>query len=60
MQAEARDVAGTAGVQHVDDAFALAHADGLQAAGAPWEQYISDPANTPQDKLLTYLYWPVK
>ncbi len=33
---------------------------GLQAAGAPWEQYISDPANTPQDKLLTYLYWPVK
>jgi effector-binding domain-containing protein len=35
-------------------------AQGMSAAGEPWEQYISDPGNTPQERLITYVYWPVK
>lgn len=25
-----------------------------------WEVYISDPSNTPEDKLITYIYFPIK
>ena len=37
-------------------------AAGLQdvpGSGA-WEQYLSDPANTPAEKLTTHIYWPVQ
>ncbi|MCB0702033.1 MAG: SRPBCC family protein [Candidatus Kapaibacterium sp.] len=33
---------------------------GLEIVGNPWEVYISDPSNTPEDKLLTNIYFPVK
>ncbi len=32
----------------------------LTSADAPWELYVSDPGNTPQEKLVTNIYWPVK
>jgi len=33
---------------------------GLEPAGAPWEQYLSDCAVTPADQLQTRIVWPVK
>ena len=33
---------------------------GLDSNGPSWEQYISDPVNTPSDKLQTDVYMPVK
>ncbi len=39
-------------------AFIAAH--GLEVAGDPWEQYVSDPGNTPEEELITHLYMPVK
>ena len=30
---------------------------GLQDAGVSWEQYISDPGQTPTDQLLTHIYF---
>ena len=36
------------------------HEHGLNAGDPPWEQYINDPGNTPQDKLVTYVFWPIK
>ena len=35
-------------------------ANGLTATGLIWEQYLNDPANTPDDKLVTLIYTPVK
>lgn len=35
-------------------------ATGLEPAGDPWEQYVSDPASTPDAQLVTYLYAPVR
>jgi effector-binding domain-containing protein/uncharacterized protein YndB with AHSA1/START domain len=35
-------------------------AKGLDANGPSWEQYISDPVSTPDDKLQTDVYMPVK
>lgn len=35
-------------------------ANGLQENGKSWEEYISDPSNTPQDKLITNIYFPAK
>ena len=35
-------------------------AEGLDANGPSWEQYISDPVTTPGDKLQTDVYMPVK
>jgi effector-binding domain-containing protein len=40
--------------------FAYAAASGFEQNGAPWEQYISDPGNTPEVELITHLYLPVK
>ncbi|MGH8372494.1 MAG: SRPBCC family protein [Gammaproteobacteria bacterium] len=35
-------------------------ANGLTATGLIWEQYLNDPANTPDNKLVTKIYTPVK
>lgn len=32
----------------------------LESGDAPWEQYISNSGNTPQEKLVTYVFWPIK
>ncbi|TAL70555.1 MAG: hypothetical protein EPN82_02790 [Bacteroidetes bacterium] len=32
----------------------------LEINGRSWEQYISDPNSTPEDKLITHIYFPVK
>lgn len=39
-------------------AWVAAH--GYEEAGPLWEQYISDPADTPEEELITHLYMPVK
>lgn len=35
-------------------------AAGLEAAGPIWEQYVSDPAQTPDAQLITHIYAPIK
>jgi effector-binding domain-containing protein len=35
-------------------------ANSLTATGLTWEQYMNDPANTPDNKLVTKIYTPVK
>lgn len=40
--------------------FAYAAASAMERAGDPWEEYLSDPASTPPEKLLTRIYLPVK
>lgn len=35
-------------------------AAGLEDNGDRWEQYVSDPATTPEAELATDLYWPIK
>jgi len=35
-------------------------AAGLQAAGPTWEQYVSDPAQTPESQLITHIFVPVR
>lgn len=35
-------------------------ARGYEAAGAPWDEYVSDPGNTPESDLITNIYQPVK
>ena len=32
----------------------------LEPNGYPWEEYISDPMNTPKEKMITNLFFPVK
>ncbi|MFH1573560.1 MAG: GyrI-like domain-containing protein, partial [Acidobacteriota bacterium] len=39
-------------------AFAAAH--GLEEGERPWEEYVSDPGNTPEAELITRVYMPVK
>lgn len=39
-------------------AFLAAH--GIERNGAAWESYATDPVDTPEDDLLTYVYYPVK
>lgn len=36
------------------------YGNNLEPNGDIWEQYISDPGNTPQDELITHLFFPVK
>ena len=33
---------------------------GIERNGDPWESYVSDPGDTPETELLTYVYYPVK
>lgn len=35
-------------------------AAGLEAAGPIWEQYVSDPAKTPEAQLITHIFAPIK
>jgi len=39
-------------------AFVVAH--NLEANGRPWETFVSDPGNTPEEELTTEIYYPVK
>jgi effector-binding domain-containing protein len=34
-------------------------AHGYEEAGLPWEEYVSDPEDTPEEELITHLYLPV-
>lgn len=34
--------------------------NGYSLASAPYERYINDPADTPKDKLITEIYFPIK
>lgn len=43
-----------------DKVAAYAAAHGFEAAGPSWEQYLSNPADTPEAQLVTYLFLPVE
>jgi len=38
---------------------AYAAASGLKLGETPWEQYISDPGDTPDEELVTHIYYPI-
>jgi effector-binding domain-containing protein len=40
------------------EAFVVAHK--LQKNGRPWDVFVSDPGNVPQNELVTEVYFPVK
>lgn len=40
------------------DAYAAAY--GFEAAGPSWDEYVSDPGNTPEAELITNIYMPIK
>lgn len=35
-------------------------ARGLEAVGPSWEEYISDPGDTPEEELVTHIYMPIE
>lgn len=35
-------------------------ARGYEANGSPWDEYVSDPGNTPEAELVTNIYQPIK
>jgi|SRR5437867_1508665 len=39
-------------------AYAATH--GYEAAAPPWDEYVSDPGNTPEVQLITHIFLPVK
>ncbi|HEX5340338.1 MAG TPA: SRPBCC family protein [Gammaproteobacteria bacterium] len=43
-----------------DQIAAWLAANGLTATGLSWEQYLNDPANTPDARLVTRIYTPVR
>jgi effector-binding domain-containing protein len=43
-----------------DKLQAFMAARGYEANGAPWDEYVSDPGNTPEAELITNIYQPVK
>ncbi len=40
------------------DAFIVAHQ--LERNGRPWDVFVSDPGNVPEDELVTEVFYPVK
>lgn len=40
------------------EAYMAAH--GLEKADRPWEQWISDPGETPEEELITHIYFPLE
>ena len=40
------------------EAFIVAHS--LEKHGRPWEVFVSDPGNVPENELVTEVYYPVK
>lgn len=43
-----------------DKLAAYIAAYGIERAGDPWDEYVSDPGNTPEAELITNVYQPVK
>jgi effector-binding domain-containing protein/uncharacterized protein YndB with AHSA1/START domain len=43
-----------------DQLQAFMAARGYEAAGAPWDEYVSDPGNTPEAQLVTNIVQPIK
>lgn len=39
-------------------AYMAAH--GYEGASSPWDEYVSDPGNTPEPELITNIVWPIK
>ena len=42
-----------------DKLYAWAAAHGFEQNGPPWDEYVTDPGNTPEAELLTNVYLPV-
>ena len=40
------------------EAYAACH--GLELTDRSWDQWISDPGSTPEEELITHVYYPVK
>ena len=40
------------------EAYLAAH--GLETADRSWDQWVSDPAETPEDELITHVHYPLK
>ena len=40
--------------------MAYMQAAGYEPAGAPWDEFVSDPGETPEAELLTHIYVPVR
>lgn len=40
------------------EAYIVAHS--LEKNGRPWDVFVSDPGNVPEDELVTEMYYPVK
>jgi effector-binding domain-containing protein/uncharacterized protein YndB with AHSA1/START domain len=43
-----------------DKLAAYAAAYGYESAGSPWDEYVSDPGNTPEPDLITHIYMPIR
>jgi effector-binding domain-containing protein len=49
---------GLEGTYAIIHAFIVAH--NLEANGRSWDVYVSDPGSTPEEELITEVYYPVK
>jgi effector-binding domain-containing protein len=43
-----------------EDIRAFTEQSKFEIVGNPWEVYVNDPGNTPEDKLITHIYFPIK
>ena len=46
--------------QTYDKLHAYAAASGHEASGPTWDEYVSDPGNTPEAELITNIYLPIR